>query len=177
MRPRFLVGEVRRLTCQTASVRPGIRGEDAATILLVRQDRVMCVVDATYQARQVPEPFPETLIEVDGSAGTLRLRQGYALTVIGRGGTEHRAVAPALLPWASRPWHGVQESVLATQRHWIACLRSGAEPATSGADNLKPPRSARRPMHRPRPAIRSRRASDGPPIDQPQGGEECRPNR
>jgi hypothetical protein len=38
-------------------------------------------------------------------------------------------------------------------------------------------RSARQPMHRPRPAIRSRRASDGPPIDQPQGGEECRPHR
>jgi predicted dehydrogenase len=134
---RFLFGEVRRLTCRTASIRPGIRGEDAATILLEHQDRVVCVVDATYQARQDPDPFPETLIEVDGSAGTLRLRQGYALTVTGREGTLRRDVAPALLPWASRPWHGVQESVLAAQRHWIDCLRSGIEPATSGADNLR----------------------------------------
>jgi predicted dehydrogenase len=134
---RFLFGEVRRLTCRTASIRPGIRGEDAATILLEHQDRVVCVVDATYQARQDPDPFPETLIEVDGSAGTLRLRQGYALTVTGREGTLRRAVAPALLPWASQPWHGVQESVVATQRHWIECLRSGAGPATSGADNLR----------------------------------------
>jgi predicted dehydrogenase len=31
----------------------------------------------------------------------------------------------------------VQESVLATPCHWIECLRSAAEPATSGADNLK----------------------------------------
>ena len=134
---RFLFGEVRRLTCRTASIRPGIKGEDVATILLEHQDRVMCVVDATYQARQDPDPFPETLIEIDGSGGTLRLRQGYALTVTGRAGTLRRDVAPALLPWASRPWHGVQESVLATQRHWVDCLRSGAEPATSGADNLK----------------------------------------
>jgi predicted dehydrogenase len=134
---RFLFGEVRRLTCRTASIRPGIRGEDAATILLEHQDRVVCVVDATYQARQDPDPFPETLIEVDGSEGTLRLREGYALTVTGREGTSRREVAPALLPWASRPWHGVQESVLATQRHWIDCLRSGAGPATSGADNLR----------------------------------------
>jgi predicted dehydrogenase len=95
------------------------------------------VVDATYQARQDPDPFPETLIEVDGGAGTLRLRQGYALTVTGRDGTLRREVAPTLLPWASRPWHGIQESVLATQRHWTHCLRNGAEPATSGADNLK----------------------------------------
>ena len=48
-----------------------------------------------------------------------------------------RDVAPALLPWASPPWHGVQASVLATQRHWIDCLRRGVEPATCGADNLK----------------------------------------
>ena len=134
---RFLFGEVRRLTCRTASIRPGIRGEDAATILLEHQDRVVCVVDATYQALQDPDPFPETLIEVDGSEGTLRLGQGYALTVTGREGTLRRDVAPALLPWASRLWHGVQESVLATQRHWVECLQSGAEPATSGADNLK----------------------------------------
>jgi D-apiose dehydrogenase len=134
---RFLFGEVRRLTCRTASIRPDIRGEDAATILLEHRDPVLCVVDATYQARQDPDPFPETLIEIDGSEGTLRLRQGYALTVTGREGTDRREVAPALLPWASPPWHGVQESVLATQRHWIECLRSGAEPATSGADNLK----------------------------------------
>ena len=45
-------------------------------------------------------------------------------------------LSPPLLPWATRPWHNVQESVLAIQRHWIECLRSGAEPATSGRDNV-----------------------------------------
>ena len=95
------------------------------------------MVDATYQAPQDPDPFPETTIEIDGSDGTLRLRPGYALTVTTRAGSERRAVAPALLPWASRPWHGVQESVLTTQRHWVDCLRRGREPQTSGADNLK----------------------------------------
>jgi predicted dehydrogenase len=134
---RYLFGEVRRLTCRTASIRPGIRGEDAATLLLEHHAPVTCVIDATYQAPQEPDPFPETLIEIDGSAGTLRLRQGYQLTVTTRAGSQRRDVAPALLPWASRPWHGVQESVLNTQRHWLECLREGLEPATSGADNLR----------------------------------------
>jgi predicted dehydrogenase len=134
---RFLLGEVRRLTCRTASIRPGIKGEDVATLLLEHQAPVTCVVDATYQAPQDPDPFPETLIEIDGSAGTLRLRRGYELAVTTREGSTRREVAPPLLLWASRPWHGVQESVLNTQRHWLACLRAGREPATSGADNLK----------------------------------------
>jgi predicted dehydrogenase len=134
---RCLFGEARRVTCRTASVRPGIRGEDCATLLLDHESGLTCIVDATYQAPQDPDPFPETTIEIDGADGTLRLRPGYALTVTTRGGSEHREVAPALLPWASRPWHGIQESVLTTQRHWVDCLRHGIEPETSGADNLR----------------------------------------
>jgi predicted dehydrogenase len=134
---RFLLGEVRRLTCRTASIRPGIKGEDTATLLLEHQDPVTSVIDATYHAPQDPDPFPETLIEIDGTAGTLRLRPDYQLVVRTGAGSERREVAPALLPWASRPWHGVQESVLTIQRHWLTCLREGHEPATSGADNLR----------------------------------------
>ena len=51
----------------------------------------------------------------------------------------HREVRPVdaeLLPWATLPWHVVQDSVLAIQRHWVDCLREGREPDTSGADNL-----------------------------------------
>lgn len=134
---RHLLGEVEELTCRTASVRQGIRGEDAATLLLGHASGATSVVDATYQAKQDPDPFPETLIEIDGALGTIRLRQGYELTVVGPDGTERRDVSPRLLPWASRPWHGVQESVLNAQRHWVECLRAGREPATSGADNLE----------------------------------------
>jgi predicted dehydrogenase len=134
---RYLLGEVRPLTARTASIRPGIKGEDAAVLMLDHEDGATCMVDATYQSRQETDPFPETLIEVDGSAGTIRLGQGYQLIVTGPHGTERRDVAPGLLPWASRPWHGVQESVLNAQQHWVDCLRAGREPATSGADNLK----------------------------------------
>jgi D-apiose dehydrogenase len=134
---RYLLGEVRRLTARPASIRPGIRGEDAAVLILDHENGATCVVDATYQSQQERDPFPETLIEIDGDAGTIRLRHGYELVVTGPRGTKRRDVSPTLLSWASRPWHGVQESVLHAQQHWVNCLRAGREPATSGADNLK----------------------------------------
>jgi predicted dehydrogenase len=134
---RYLLGEVRRLTARTASIRPGIKGEDAAVLMLDHDDGATCIADATYQSRQEIDPFPETLIEIDGSAGTIRLDQGYELIVTGPRGTERRDVSPTLLPWASRPWHGVQESVRNAQQHWVDCLRGGKDPATSGADNLR----------------------------------------
>ncbi len=134
---RFLFGEADNLTCRTASVKPGIRGEDSAVLLLGHGSGTASVIEATYQSRQDPDPFPETLIEIDGADGTLALTPDYQLKVVSPGGTDCRSVAPALLPWAEKPWHLVQESVLATQRHWIECLKSGRESDTSGADNLK----------------------------------------
>jgi len=134
---RFLFGEVDRLTCRTQSIKPGIKGEDSAVLLLGHENGVTSVVDATYSAKRDPDPFPETLIEVDGTDGSVRLDYGSQLTVVSSDGTERRTVEPVLLPWAEKPWHGIQESVLRTQEHWIDCLRQGLEPATSGADNLK----------------------------------------
>ncbi|MCA0012304.1 Gfo/Idh/MocA family oxidoreductase [Mesorhizobium sp. B292B1B] len=134
---RFLLGDVTSLTARTTRINPAIAGEDVATMLMDHAGGATSVVDCSYATKLATEPFPETLIELDGADGTIRLAQGYRLTVTGKSGTRMSDVSPPLLPWASRPWHNIQESVLAIQRHWVDCLASGKEPATSGADNLK----------------------------------------
>lgn len=134
---RFLLGDVTRLTARLRRVNPAIRGEDVATMLLDHENGTTSIVDCSYATKLAVEPFPETLVEIDGSEGSIRLAQGYHMTVTGRDGTRHLDVSPRLLPWASRPWHTIQESVAAIQQHWIDCLRAGREPATSGHDNLK----------------------------------------
>lgn len=134
---RFLFGEVARLTASTATVRPDIAGEDAATMLLVHEGGVTAVVDCCYSSQRARELFPEVLVDIEGSEGSVQLDAGYALTVKSPAGVERRDVSPTLLGWAQAPWHGVQESVLNIQRHFIETLRSGKVPATSGTDNLR----------------------------------------
>jgi predicted dehydrogenase len=134
---RFLFGDVRTLTARANRINPQIKGEDVATILLDHESGATSIVDVSYATKLGVEPFPETLVEIDGSAGTIRLSQGYRLEVTSGDGTEVTDVSPALLSWASRPWHNIQESVLAIQQHWIDRLKSGRETSTSGADNLK----------------------------------------
>jgi predicted dehydrogenase len=134
---RFFLGDVATINARTARVNPSIAGEDVATVLMDHEDGATSVVDCSYATRLATEPFPETIVEIDGSEGTVRLEQGYRLTVAGKTATALKDVSPPLLPWASRPWHNIQESVVAIQRHWVDCLGSGREPATSGADNLK----------------------------------------
>ncbi|MBV9653061.1 MAG: Gfo/Idh/MocA family oxidoreductase [Acetobacteraceae bacterium] len=133
---RALFGEVASLVARTRRVNPAIKGEDVATILLDHAGRRTTVVDCSYATIQAVEPFPETIVEVDGGLGSIRLQQGYRMVVATRGESRSEDVSPPLLPWASRPWHNIQESVLAIQQHWVECLKTGRETETSGADNL-----------------------------------------
>ncbi|MAU22705.1 MAG: oxidoreductase [Martelella sp.] len=133
---RALFGEVSAITASTKRVNPKIKGEDVATMLLAHQGGVTSVVDCSYATKREPETFPQTLLEIDGTQGTLRLDVGYRLTIQAGGKSETRDVAPPVLPWAERPWHNIQESVAIIQRHFVDCLGEGRVPETSGADNL-----------------------------------------
>ncbi|MDW9391250.1 gfo/Idh/MocA family oxidoreductase [Sinorhizobium meliloti] len=134
---RYIFGDATAVTARTRRVNPAIAGEDVATMLLDHDGGITSVVDCSYATKLPIEPFPETLMEVDGSKGTLRLTQGYHLAVHSKGATKLTNVEPPALSWASPPWHNIQESVALIQQHWIEALRAGREPDTSGRDNLE----------------------------------------
>jgi predicted dehydrogenase len=134
---RALFGDVDRISATTRRINPNIRGEDVATMLLSHGGGVTSVVDCSYATRRMPETFPETLLEIDGTEGSLRLDAGYRLTIQRDGQEEVRDVSPPVLPWAERPWHNIQESVALIQQHFVDCLAAGRTPETSGADNLR----------------------------------------
>lgn len=134
---RYILGDVRTVTARTRRVNPRIKGEDVATILLDHESGATSIVDVSYATKLSREPFPETLIEIDGSEGTIRLTQGYQLEVTSATGTMTHDVSPTLLSWASRPWHNIQESVYAIQQHWVDKLKKREDHSTSGHDNLK----------------------------------------
>ena len=134
---RALFGDVERIAATTKRVNPKIKGEDVATMLLAHEGGVTSVVDCSYATRRTPETFPQSLLEIDGTEGTLRLDAGYSLVVQTGGHETVTDVSPPVLPWAERPWHNIQESVRIIQQHFVACINAGTQPETSGADNLK----------------------------------------
>ena len=135
---RFLFGDVVNVSARITRVNPGIKGEDVATVLLDHGAGVASIVDCSYATHLEDELFPQTLLEIDGSAGSLRLGANYQLTVTAGGTTKRQDVSPPVLPWASRPWHNIQESVALIQQHWVDCLSCRTwRPQTSGRDNLK----------------------------------------
>ncbi|MGE0006512.1 MAG: Gfo/Idh/MocA family protein [Parvibaculaceae bacterium] len=134
---RYFLGEVEHLSCETQKRNPGIKAEDTATIMMRHVSGAVSVVEATYAAKRGNDPFPETLIEIEGDGGSLVVTRGEKMTVTTQGLTFEDAIGGPLLPWTSRPWHVSQEAVLHANRHMLERLRAGVAADTSGEDNLK----------------------------------------
>lgn len=134
---RVFLGEARSVYCQTQQIRPGLRAEDMATMMLRHENGATSIVDCSYSSRIDPDPFPQTLLHLEGTRGSLQLLSGLRMVVTSDGATSERDVSSPLLPWTAQPWHVAQESVLNTQRHCIAALLAGREAETGGRDNLR----------------------------------------
>jgi predicted dehydrogenase len=134
---RFLLGEVAHVSCETQRRNPKVRAEDTATMLLRHVSGAVSVVECTYEAKKLPDPFPQTLIEIEGPKGAVVLTPGYRMEVTAAGGMQARDIEIPKLSWAAPPWHMVHASVHATCAHMLDCVRTGREAETSGRDNLR----------------------------------------
>lgn len=134
---RALFGDVARLTCETRRVNPSIAGEDVATVMLAHEQGATCVVDFSYATKLASDPFPQSLIEVDGERGSLRLLPDFRLQVHdAEGQVQTLDVSPVAPNWSDAPWYPIQESVLRLQREWLANRLNGRDSETSGVDNF-----------------------------------------
>ena len=134
---RYFLGEATHLHCRTQRIDSRVAGEDSGVIVLDHVGGAVSLVDFSFATRLEPDPFPQTLVRIEGDKGTIELEQGYHLSVSAPGHRETTDVEPAVPGWGGKPWHVIQESVANIQRHWLDCLGTGREPATSGRDNLR----------------------------------------
>jgi D-apiose dehydrogenase len=134
---RTFMGEAECISAETQRRNPQVRGEDTATMLLRHRSGTVSVVECTYESRRLPDNFPETVVEIEGSRGAVSIDAGLIMHVTADGRRRSIDVDVPLLSWARRPWHVVQESVLATCSHMISSLRAGLLPDTSAEDNLR----------------------------------------
>jgi predicted dehydrogenase len=134
---RFLFGEAESVYCHTRRINPHIRGEDVATVMLGMRGGATCLVELSYASHLEPDPFPQTLIELEGVLGTAALGLDFTLETVTAAGTVTRKVGPNPPAWSTPQMAHIQESVVRIQQHWVDSLHGGSEPETSGSDNLR----------------------------------------
>jgi D-apiose dehydrogenase len=135
---RCLFGEATRLYCQTSQVQTGIRGEDAATIVLDTAGHTTVVIRMAYAGNPVEsDHFPMTSFFVEGEKGTIELSADYWLRITTRDGTLSRRVPPPHYAWADPNYDVVHASIVPCNGDLLKALKGEGHAETTGADNLK----------------------------------------
>jgi D-apiose dehydrogenase len=131
------MGEVTHLTAETQQRNPALVGEDTATILLRHGSGGVSVVDCTYEARSLPDPFPETLVRVEGPRGSLILTAGGRISLTQEGARRDIAPDCASPIWTDPRWAISQTGCYKACLHFLARFRAEVPAETDGRDNLR----------------------------------------
>lgn len=134
---RFFLGEISQVSCETQRRNPKIKAEDTATMLCRHASGAVSTVECTYETKRHPDPFPETILEIEGPRGTIVTKPGYRMEVTIEGKMTESEFQIPNLHWANPPWHMIEESVYQTCKHILESFKAGREADVSGRDNLK----------------------------------------
>lgn len=134
---RRTLGEVSHLTAEIQRRNPRLVGEDTATMLLRHASGAVSVVEATYESRREPDPFPDTLLEVEGPEGAIAVLAAGGIELTRGGRMEVLPMEAAVPPWMDPRWAMSQLGCLEACRHFLRAFRAGAPAETSGRDNLR----------------------------------------
>jgi predicted dehydrogenase len=134
---RYLFGEATSLYCHTTRVRPDIRGEDVATVMLRMRSGAVVTCNMSYASRVEHDRFPETFVFVEAAQGSLELGPDYWIRETTREGTLARRCPPPRYDWADPRYALVHASIVDCHRNLLRGVagRPGAE--TTAGDNLR----------------------------------------
>ena len=133
---RFLFGEASSLYCTTQRVKTGIRGEDVANVLMQMKSGLSCYAEMSYASILEKESFPQTLVLVEGSEGSIQLAHDFEIRVTTKPGTVKENVSPTQYSWADPAYALVHSSIVDCNRNIMAGLL-GRSAENTGADNLR----------------------------------------
>jgi predicted dehydrogenase len=139
---RFLFGEASSLYCQTSRVNPTIKGEDVANVLMRMRSGLTCYAEMSYASILEQEVFPQTLVSVEGSAGSVVLAPDFTIRITTRNAngiseTRHLMAPPTLYPWADPAYAVVHASIVDCNCNLLAALQGQSPAETTGDDNFE----------------------------------------
>jgi D-apiose dehydrogenase len=133
---RCLFGEAVSLYCQTASINPGIKGEDVATVLLKMKSGLHCTIELSY-ASPLEYDRPETYILVEGERGSIELAPDLWVRTTMDKTTESKRVTIPEHSWMDPAYAVVHSSIYEENRNLLQALTGEGKAETTGEDNFK----------------------------------------
>ncbi len=133
---RYLLGDAETIHCEIQTVNPKIKGEDVANALMKMKSGAHCYAEMSYASILEKEVFPQTLVLIEGTKGSVRLDPDFVVVTTTKDGTEKEKAEPVLYDWLDPEYAVVHSSIVDAQRNILAGLR-GEKAETTGDDNFK----------------------------------------
>jgi len=134
---RFLFGEVSTLYSRTQTVNRGVKGEDVVTTVLQMKSGVVCNSEISFASLLEREAFPQTLMLIEGSEGSLRLDIGPEIRLTTKDGTKVETVTPERYSWQHPDYKVEPPSIVSCNRNILDDLLGRGQAETTGADNFE----------------------------------------
>ena len=134
---RFLFGEAESLYCSTQRVNPGIKGEDVATTIIKMKSGVTCIQEISFSSMLEKEIFPQTLLLVEGSKGSIRLDPDLMIKITTSLGTITEKVHLDTYWWQTERLTNEPPSIVSCNRNILDDMLGYGKAETTGDDNLK----------------------------------------
>ena len=134
---RFLFGEAESLYCLTQRVNPTIKGEDVATTIIKMKSGVTCIQEISFSSLLEREIFPQTLLLVEGSKGSIRLDPDLIIKVTTAGGTITENVPLDKYWWQTDRLTNEPPSIVSCNKDILNDMLGRGNAETTGDDNMK----------------------------------------
>lgn len=134
---RAFLGDLAWVAAQTATITPGVAGEDLATILAGTAAGTQCTIELSYASPTDGEHDLETLIQLECDDGVMELGHDFRASLTTRGGrTVSRRFPPATHDWLLPQYTLSMGSCLPANRSFYEALTTGRESENDGRDYL-----------------------------------------
>lgn len=134
---RYFFGEAESLYCSTQQVNPTIKGEDVATTLIKMKSGVTCIQEISFSSMLEREVFPQTLLLVEGSKGSIRLDPDLIIKITNATGTVTEKVPLESFWWQTERLTNEPPSIVSCNKNIMEDMLGRGTAETTGDDNLK----------------------------------------
>lgn len=134
---RFFFGEAKSVFCKTSRVEQNIKGEDVANAFIETRSGVQCLVELSWASYVEEESFPQTLVSIDGSKGSITLAKDCRITLVGPERIEKMIVPIPRYSWVNPDYEIVHSSLVACNNDLLNAITGRGESHNRADKNLE----------------------------------------
>jgi len=134
---RFFFGEANLLFCRTQKIGTGFTGENVANTFIETVSGVHCYVELSWASVVEYESFPQTLLYIEGTTGSIKLDKDYKLSVIKPDHLSNETVPIADYNWLHPEYKASQAALVACNRDLLEAIVDNKKSGNRGDLNLK----------------------------------------